>query len=89
MNKIKQEQLDKAWKEYQAITNPAWETYEAIVNPAREAFDAINHPAREAYEVINKPAFAAYEAKVAEIEAQPETVITVKGNKYKLIKEDK
>ena len=70
----KQQQKDNAGK-----------TYEAIVNPAYEAYHAIARPAWKAYEAIIDHALKAYNAKLAEIDAQPDEIITHNGRKYKLM----
>jgi len=69
----KQEQIEEAYRAYEAINNPAWEAYKAIQNPAAKAYQAIQDPAWEAYK-----------AKIKEIEAI-EDIIEIDGVKYKKI----
>ena len=58
---------------------------------AEKAYEAIRDRAYEAYDAATDPAREALEAKLKEINAQPddepEQIITVKGNKYKLVEE--
>ena len=61
-------------------------------NEAHKAYEAIEKPAYKAYLAIRKPAYEACEAKLKEIDKQEEeeeeeTIIEVKGKRYKLIED--
>ena len=78
MSKLtKKQQKDKARK-----------AYETIERPAHEAYDVIEESATRAYRAIVDPAHRAYEAKLEEIDAHPDEIITFKGKRYQLM-EDK
>ena len=56
---------------------------------ALKAYLAIRKPAWESYQAIQEPAHEAYLAKLKEIDEQEEeeTIIEVKGKRYKLIED--
>ena len=72
----KQERVDAAWEDYQAIREPAWKAYQAIIEPAYEV-----------YQSIREPAYEAYLAELDRTDNEPdEDIIEVDGKRYQLIK---